>query len=162
ARLADCLDDVARKRADIGAAMAADFRLVVDAAKADADKFAVHRPRDRLAERSLADAGWTDEAEDRRLALRGKLAHGEKFDDPPLDLGRLVWAPAGERPGLPVIDRLPPRQFPRQFDEPVEIGAHHAVFAGRFGHALQPPQFLACLVLDFLRHADVADGLVEL
>ncbi len=51
---------------------------------------------------------------------------------------------------------------PRQLDQPIEIGAHHAVFAGRFGHALQPAQFLARLVLDLLRHAGVADGLVEL
>ncbi len=32
----------------------------------------------------------------------------------------------------------------------------------RFGHALQPSQFLARLVLDFLRHAGIGDRLVEL
>src|SRR6202000_3342098 len=84
ARLAQALDDVARQRADIGAAMAADLRLVVHAAEAHAHELAAHRPRDRLAERGLADAGRPDEAQDRLLALRRELAGGEIFDDPPL------------------------------------------------------------------------------
>ena len=86
AGLADRLDDVAGQRADIGAPVAADLRLVVHAAEADAHELAVHRARDRLAERGLADAGRADEAQDRRLALRRELAHGEIFDDAPLDL----------------------------------------------------------------------------
>jgi len=47
--------------ADIGAAVAADFGLVVHAAEADAGEFAVHGVRDRLAERGLADARRPDE-----------------------------------------------------------------------------------------------------
>src|SRR5262249_6209138 len=74
AGLAKALNDVAGERADIGAAMAADLGLVMDAAQADADEFPVHRAGDRLAERGLANAGRTDEAEDRRLARRSKLA----------------------------------------------------------------------------------------
>ena len=50
---------------------------------------------------------------------------------------------------------------PRQFDQPVEIGAHHAVFAGRLRHALQPAQFLARLILDLLGHLRLGDGLAE-
>ena len=60
------------------------------------------------------------------------------------------------------VDRLLLGQRPRQFDQPIEIGAHHAVFAGGFRHALQPAQFLARLILDLLRHAGLGDGLVEL
>ncbi len=66
--------------------MAADLRLVVHAAEADAHELAAHGAGDRLAERGLADAGRPDEAQDRRLAVRRELAHGEIFDDPPLDL----------------------------------------------------------------------------
>src|SRR5262249_19560335 len=50
AGLADALDDVAGQCADIGAAVAADLGLVVNAAEADADEFAGHRARDRLAQ----------------------------------------------------------------------------------------------------------------
>ena len=60
------------------------------------------------------------------------------------------------------VDRLLLGQSPGQLDQPIQIGAHHAVFAGGFGHALQPAQFLARGVLDFLRHFGIGDGLVEL
>ena len=106
AGLADRLDDVAGHRADIGAAMAADFRLVVHAAEADAHELAAHGARDRLAERGLADAGRTDEAQDRRLALRRELAHREIFDDPPLDLVEIVMVLVEDAPRLDDVDRL--------------------------------------------------------
>ena len=49
AGLADALDDVARQRADIGAPMAADLRLVVDAAERDAREGPPHGAGDGLA-----------------------------------------------------------------------------------------------------------------
>src|SRR5439155_23258762 len=66
--LAQVLDDVAGQRADVGAAMAADLGLVVDAAEADAREGAAGRLGDALAERGLADARGADEAEDRALS----------------------------------------------------------------------------------------------
>ena len=142
--------------------MAADFGFVVHAAEANAHEFAVHGARDRLAERSFADAGRTDEAQDRRLAVRREFPHGEIFDDPPLDLVEIVVVLVEDAPRFGDVDRLLLGQRPRQLDQPVEIAAHHAVFAGRFRHALQPAQFLARLLLDLLRHFGVGDGLVEL
>ena len=65
-------------------------------------------------------------------------------------------------PRLLDVDRAFLRQLPGQLDQPIEIGAHHAVFGGAFRHALQPAQLLAGGVLDFLRHAGFGDGLVEL
>ena len=70
AGLADRLDDVARQRADIGAAVAADFGLIMHAAETQPHEFAARRARNALAERGLADAGRTDEAQDRALAVR--------------------------------------------------------------------------------------------
>ena len=66
--------------------MAANLRFVVHAAETYAHEFAVHRPRDRMAERRLADARRSDEAEDRRLAVRRELANRQILDDPALDL----------------------------------------------------------------------------
>src|SRR5438034_8223795 len=63
AGLFERLHDAARNRADVGAAMAADLRLVAHAAERDAYEFAVHRAGDRLAERRLADAGRSNETE---------------------------------------------------------------------------------------------------
>ncbi len=81
ARLAQRLDDVAGQRADIGAPVAADLGLVMDAAQARAHEFAPGRLGDRLAERRLADAGRADEAQDRAAAARLQLLHREIFED---------------------------------------------------------------------------------
>ena len=161
AGLADRLDDVARQRADIGAPVAADLRLVVHAAEAHAHEFPVHGAGDRLAERRLADAGRPDEAEDRRLALRRELAHGQIFEDAPLDLLQPVVILVEDFPRLADVDRRFLGQPPGQLDQPVEIGADHAVLAGGLGHALEPAQLLARLLLDLLRHARLGDRLGE-
>src|SRR5260370_2023167 len=112
AGLADRLDDVARKRADIGAPVTADLRLVVHAAKADADELALHGARDRLTERGLADARRPDEAQNRSLALRTELAHRKKLNDAPLDLFQVVMVLITNPPGLPHFARFLLRQFP--------------------------------------------------
>ena len=84
------LDDAAGDRADVGAAVAADLGLVAHAAERDAHELPLHRPRDRLAERRLADAGRADEAEDRPLHVAFQLADGEVLDDAFLDLVEVV------------------------------------------------------------------------
>ena len=56
AGLGHVLDDLARQRADIGAAVAADLGLVAHAAERHAHELAVGGARDGLAERGLADA----------------------------------------------------------------------------------------------------------
>ena len=90
AGLADRLDDIAGQGADISAPMAADLGFVVHAAEAQPRELAAGRAGDALAERGLADAGRADEAQDRALALGIELAHGQIFEDAPLDLGQAV------------------------------------------------------------------------
>src|SRR5581483_6174880 len=145
---------------DIGAAVAADLGLVVHAAERHAHELAVHGARDRLAERGFSHAGRADEAQDRRLAGRRQLAHGQIFDDAPLDLVEVVVILVEDAPRLGDVDRPLLGQLPRQLDQPIQIGAHHAVFAGGFRHALQPAQLLARLILYLFGHAGFADGLV--
>src|SRR2546423_11271131 len=57
------LENPARHGADVGPAMSADLGLVVDAAEREADELAPQRPRNRLAEAGLADAGRPHEAQ---------------------------------------------------------------------------------------------------
>src|SRR3546814_7174840 len=66
--------------------ISADLGLVAHAAEAHAHEVAAGRPRDRLAERGLADARRADEAEDRALHLLHALLHGEVFEDALLHL----------------------------------------------------------------------------
>ena len=68
AGLLDRLDDPARLRADVGAAVAANLGFVTDPAERDTDELASHRPSDRLPERGLAHARRTDEGEHRSVA----------------------------------------------------------------------------------------------
>ena len=85
-RLLQVRDDLARQRADIGAAVAADLGLVAHAAQRLASELAARRPGDRAAERGLADARRPDQAQDRALQLVGPRLDREIFDDPVLDL----------------------------------------------------------------------------
>ena len=103
--LADRLDNVAGQRPDVGSTMAADLRLVVDAAKAHPHEFSVHGARDRLAERGLSDARRPNEAQDRRLAMRRELADGEIFDNPPFDFFEAVMILIQNAARLGDIDR---------------------------------------------------------
>jgi hypothetical protein len=66
--------------------MAADLRLVAHAAERHAHELPIRRAGDRLPQRSLADAGGADQAQDRRLELVDALLHGQVLDDPLLDL----------------------------------------------------------------------------
>ena len=107
ARFADGLNDVAGQGADIGAAMAANFCLVVHAAKTDPHEFALHGARDGLAQRGLADARRADQTEDRCLALRCKLAHRKILDDPAFDLLEAIVVLVENAPRLGDVDRRP-------------------------------------------------------
>src|SRR4029450_12192948 len=80
------LDDLAGHRADIGAAVTTDLGLVAHAAERHAYEFASRRPRDRLAERGLADAGRADQAQYRAGQLVGARLHREILNDAILHL----------------------------------------------------------------------------
>ena len=69
-RAANALDDLSRQGADVGAAMSADFGLVVHAAQRHAHELAAQRPRDGFAQRGLAHARRSDETQDRPLHTR--------------------------------------------------------------------------------------------
>ena len=56
------LDDLAGQRADIGAAVSANFRFIAHAAERDANKFASRGAPDGHGERGFADARRPDEA----------------------------------------------------------------------------------------------------
>ena len=70
--------------------MPANLRLVADAAERDAHELPGHRPRNRLSERRLADAGRADEAENRPLHVAFELSYGQVLDDALLDLVEVV------------------------------------------------------------------------
>src|SRR5262249_29020839 len=84
------LNYAAGHRPDVGAAMAADFCLAAHPAETDPHEFATQRVSDRLAETGFADAGRPEKTEDSTVSLRIEFAHGEIFDQPFLNLFKIV------------------------------------------------------------------------
>ena len=85
----------AGQRADVGAPVAADLRLVADAAEGDPDELPAHGAGHGLAERGLADPGRprqrqdgaaTAPADDAEPLVGAALAHGQVLDDAVLDV----------------------------------------------------------------------------
>ena len=73
---------------DVGAAVAANLRLVPHAAERDADEFPPQRVGHALAQRRLAHAGRADEAEDRPLDLLLELDDRDELEQAVLHLAQ--------------------------------------------------------------------------
>ena len=101
--------------------MAADLGLVVDPAEAHPDELPAHRLGDALAERGLADAGRSDEGEDRAADLVGQGPDREVLEDPLLDLLEAVVVLVEDLGGYLDIELVVGRDVPRQADEPVDV-----------------------------------------
>ena len=145
---AQTLNDASGHRADVGAAVAADFRLVAQTAERDACELATERVGHAFAERGLADAGRAGEAEDRAFEIVLELDDGEKFQQPLLHFlqAEMLFVENFGR-GFEV-DFILGRFVPRQVQQPVEVVAGDGVFGDGGRHLLQPFQLLED---DFLR-----------
>ena len=137
ADLGHVLQDLARHRADVGAAVAADLGLVAHAAQRHAHELAVGRARDRLAERGLAHAGRADQAQDRRLQLVHALLHREVLDDALLDLLQPVVVLVEDLLGGAEIGADLALLLPRQRDDRVDVVAHDGRLGRHRRHQLQ-------------------------
>ena len=158
---AHALNDPARERADVGAAVPAHLRLVTHAAQRYADELASQRARDRLAERGLADAGRPDQAEDRPLLARSELAHRQVLEDALLHLLEVVVIGIEDLARLIEVQAILGALRPGQLHQPLEVGALHRVLRGRLRHLLETLQLLARRLLDVGRHLRGLDLLLE-
>src|SRR5262245_55756069 len=113
--------------------MPSNLSLVMQAAEAQPHELAAGRPRDALPERGLAHARRPDEAKDRALALGIELAHREILEDAPLDLGKAIMVFVEDAAGFGNVDGVGVELRPRQLDEPIQIGADHAVLGSGLG-----------------------------
>ena len=137
AGVADALDDAARHRADVGAAVAADLGLIAHAAERGADELAPRRARDGCRERRLADARRSDEAEDRRILVGCELVHGEEVEDAFLDLLQAVVVVVEDLGRLLDVDRVLRLLVPRQSEQPFDVVADDARLGVHVVHALE-------------------------
>ena len=151
------LDHLARQRADVGPAVAADLRLVAHAAERDAHELAPERVRDRLRQRGLANPGRAEEAEDRALDVGVELADRQVLEHAILDLLEARVIGVEHVLGALQIDRVLGPLGPRQRDQPVEIRARHRVLGGGDRHLRQPIELAQRFLLDRLGHAAGVD-----
>src|SRR5208282_4807779 len=119
--LAHHLDDLAGQRADIGAAMAANFRFVANAAERDADELASGGAANGHRERRFADARRPEEAENRAFRVLDELADGEIFEDALLDFLEAVMIFREDDLGLLDIADFLRALLPRHGQQPIEI-----------------------------------------
>ncbi len=103
-----------------------------------------------------------DEAQDRALAVRVQLLHREVLEDAALDLFEVVVVLVEHSARFSDIDGLDLRIAPRQLREPFQIGAQHRGLGAVLAHPLQALELLGGVLVHVLRHAGVADRLLQL
>ena len=144
----DGLDDAARHGADVGAAVSADLRLVVQTAQRDAAEFAAQRRGDRLAQRRLAHARRAVEAQDRGLEVAFELDDGQVFEQPVLHLLQSEVVVVEPRAGRLQIEIILRNFVPRQVEHQLQVGHLHRIFR----HGGVEPLDLRKLLFEGLGH----------
>ena len=149
--LLDGPDDPAGQRADVRTPVAADLRLVPDAAERDPDELAAHGARDGLAERGLADAGRADQrqhgaaaaaADDAEAAVGAALAHRQVLGDALLHVLQAGVVGVEDRLGAADVVGVLGPLVPRQLEDGVQPGADPAALGAtgrRTAPACRPP-----------------------
>src|SRR5581483_7742804 len=101
-------------------AMAAHFGFITHAAERHADELAPGGLGDAHAQRRLADARRSDEAEDGAFGIFYELTHGEEFEDALLDLLQAIVIFVQRLLGDINVANFLGALLPRHGQEPVE------------------------------------------
>ena len=149
------------QRADVGAPMAADLRLIMHAAQLTRRNCSPSALAMLWPSEVLPTPGGPDEAQDGAAALRVELAHGQELENAALDLLEAVVILVQDRARPLDVELLRVDLRPGHGDEPVQIGARHGIFGRAFGHALQARELAQRLLLRFGRHSGLGDRLLE-
>ena len=133
-RLFHRLNDLARHRPDIGAAMAPNFGLVPHTAQTDANKLAPRGLRHRFPKRGFPNTRRAHKTKDRPLHLGRTCLHREIFDNALFDLLKPVMIRIQNLFGAGEVLFHTAFHAPRQRDDPIEIIAHHSRLSGHGRH----------------------------
>ncbi len=159
---AEGLQHAARHSADVRAAMAAQLRLVVQAAETKSLELAAQRAADRLAQRGFADARRADEAEDRRVSLGIEFHHRQMFEDSLLDVGEAVMVLVEHVAGGGQVEVVGRHLAPGQLDHQFEMGPRDLKIGRDRGGRLEPLQLALSLLSDLLGELDLVEPLAKL
>ncbi len=141
--------------------MTADFSLVTHAAERHTDIFTAGSLGNRTGKRGLADAGRSDEAEDRALDLGRASLHREILDNALLDLFKTKVIVAKYAFGKVQVLLDLRLLAPRNGQQPVEIVADDRCFGRHRAHATQLLQLSLGLFAGFLGKLGLVDAFFE-
>src|SRR5437870_9180900 len=156
------LNDSARHRSDVRAAMTADLRLIPHSAETDPHKLAAERVRNRLAETGLADTRRSEKTEDRAVPLRIELAHGQIFDQPLLYFFQIVMVAIKYLLGLIEIEVVFAQLIPRMTGNDLDVTHNHREFRTGGWNEIEPLQFALGLFHHFLWRLRFFEALAQL
>ena len=149
-----------RQRADVGAAMAADFRFVADAAERHPDELPAGGSRDRLADRGLARSRRSDQRQDDaraavlgHAALGAQLADRQVLGDAPLHVVETFVVGVEHLARVDRVETLLGSLRPGHRQQPVEIRADHRRLGVRVAHPLETVQLAFGLLPHRIGHA---------
>ena len=162
ADLGHILQNLARHRADISAAMPANFSLIAHATQRHAHELAVSRTRDRLTKRSLAHAWRADQTQNRCLEFVDALLHRQILDDPLFDFFQAVVVGVEHFLACAQIGTNLGFLFPRQVDQGLDVVAHDRCLSRHRRHQRQLLQFGARFHIRLFRHARGFNALFQL
>ena len=143
-------DDAPGHGTDIGAAVAADLSLIMDAAQTHAGELSVHALGDGMCDTRLADTRRADKADDLSLDILIQLAHGQQLQNTLLDLLQAVMLTVQHLAGMGLIKVILGRGMPRQGKAGVQIAADHTALGAAALHTGQTVTLLEQLLGGFL------------
>ncbi|MNF47569.1 hypothetical protein D3C84_287760 [compost metagenome] len=162
ADLGHLLDQATRHGANIGTAVTADLGLVTNATQGHAHELAVGGVSNGLGQRSLADTGRADQAENRALDLLHPFLNGEVLEDTLLHFLQPVMVGIEDVLGLGQVQTNLALGLPRYIDQPIDVGTHHGRFGRHRRHLLELVQLGSGLGERVFRQAGGIDALFQL
>src|SRR5437867_703189 len=156
------LNDSARHRSDVRAAMTADLRLVAHSAETDPHKFAAQRVGNRLAKAGFAHTRWPEKTEDRAVPLRIEFAHSQIFDQPFLYLFQIVMVAIEDLLGLIEIEVVLAQFVPWKIGNDLDV-AHNPGESRTGGwNEIEPLQFALSLFHHVRRRVSFLEPFAQL
>ena len=141
--------------------MSADFGFIVHAAQRQPHELASQRAGNRLAQRRLAHARRSNEAQDRALHAGPQTAHRQVIENAVLHLLQIVVVGVEDFLRLRNVHFHAGRLLPRQDRQPLNVVARQRVVGSHGRHARQAAKFLQRLFLDIVGHSRRFDLLAQ-
>src|SRR5882724_9585691 len=135
------LNDSARHRSDVRAAMTADLCFIAHTAETDPHKFAAQRIGNRLAKAGFAHTRRPEKTEDRAVSLWIKFAHSQIFDQPFLNFFQIVMIAIEDLLGLIEIKVVFAQFVPWKIGNDLDVTNNHREFRTGGRNEIEPLQF---------------------